>query len=77
MIATALVVFGICFFCVYLLPSMTCEERERGILLAQALSPASTGEIFLAKFLLLPDVGARCDLAGIFSRPVLLRPFFG
>ena len=33
MIATSLVVFAVCFFCVYLLPAFTCEERERGILL--------------------------------------------
>ena len=45
---------GILFFvCVYLLPSLTCEERERGVLLAQALSPAAPREILAAKFLVL------------------------
>jgi hypothetical protein len=34
--------------------SLTCEERERGILLAQALSPASAREILAAKFLFYP-----------------------
>jgi hypothetical protein len=29
--ATALVLFGLFFVCVYLLPSLTCEERERGV----------------------------------------------
>jgi hypothetical protein len=78
MIATGLVTFAICFFCVYLLPAMTCEERERGILLAQALSPASTGEIFLAKFLFYPTLGLGLGaiLAGIYNRAVLMRPFF-
>src|SRR5262249_25112496 len=44
-ISTSLVLFGLFFVCVYLLPSMTCEEREGGVLLAQALSPASTAEL--------------------------------
>jgi hypothetical protein len=51
LIASALVMFAIFFASVYLLPSLTCEERERGILLAQALSPASPWEILAAKFL--------------------------
>ncbi len=38
--ATSLVMFALFFTCVYLMPSLTCEERERGLLLAQALSPA-------------------------------------
>src|SRR5262245_36258537 len=44
-IATSLVIFGLFFVCVYLLPSLGCEERERGVLLAQALSPAAPREI--------------------------------
>src|SRR5262249_29153227 len=35
-IATGMVVFALYFACVYLLPTLNCEERERGVLLAQA-----------------------------------------
>src|SRR6266851_284490 len=78
MMATALVMFSVCFFCVYLLPALTCEECERGILLAQALSPASPLEILAAKFLFYPaiGIGLAALLAGIYSLVVLLRPLF-
>lgn len=78
MVATGLVIFALCFFSVYLLPALTCEERERGVLLAQVLSPASTGEILLAKFLFYPTMGMALGvaLAAIYSPPVLTRPFF-
>jgi len=56
-IAMGLVVFSLFFTCIYLLPAFTCEERERGILLAQALSPASPIEILVAKFLFYPVTG--------------------
>ncbi|MFL5240738.1 MAG: ABC transporter permease [Gemmataceae bacterium] len=77
-LATSLVLFALFFVCVYLLPSLTCEERERGILLAQALSPASPGEILLAKFLFYPVMGMAlaATLAGIYSPAVLTRPVF-
>jgi hypothetical protein len=77
-IATALVLFALFFACVYLLPSLTCEERERGVLLAQALSPASTLEILAAKFLFYPVLGMGLGalLAGIYRPAVLLMPFF-
>src|SRR5258708_40143771 len=77
-LATSLVLFALFFVCVYLLPSLTCEERERGILLAQALSPASPGEILIAKFLFYPALGIALAavLAGIYSPSVLGRPFF-
>lgn len=77
-IATALVLFALFFACVYLLPSLTCEERERGVLLAQALSPASPQEILAAKFLFYPilGIGLGAMLAGIYEPFVLLRPFF-
>ncbi|HEV3146999.1 MAG TPA: ABC transporter permease, partial [Gemmataceae bacterium] len=55
-IASALILFPLFFFCVYLLPSLTCEERERGVLLAQALSPASPFEIVAAKLFFYPTV---------------------
>lgn len=77
-LAMALVTFGIFFSCVYLLPSMTCEERERGVLLAQALSPASPLEILAAKFFFYPlaGIGLSAMLAGIYRPSVLLLPFF-
>jgi hypothetical protein len=76
--ATALVLFGLFFVCVYLLPSLTCEERERGVLLAQALSPATTGEILTAKFLFYPVLGIALAvvLAGTYRPSVLAQPFF-
>jgi ABC-2 type transporter len=77
-IATALVMFSLCFTCVYLMPSLTCEERERGLLLAQALSPATAAEILAAKFLFYPMFGILLAtlLAGIHNTAVLSRPFF-
>ncbi len=77
-LATSLVMFGLFFVCVYLLPSLTCEERERGVLLAQALSPASPSEILAARLLFYPllGVGLSALLAGIYSPAVLARPFF-
>ena len=77
-IATALVMFSLCFTCVYLMPSLTCEERERGLLLAQALSPATAMEILAAKFLFYPAFGILLAtlLAGIHNPAVLTRPFF-
>src|SRR5262249_1258154 len=76
-LATSLVVFGLFFVCVYLLPSLTCEERERGVLLAQALSPASTTELLAARFLFYPAIGLllAAPLASTYDPPVLLRPF--
>lgn len=78
MVATGLIYFGLCFFSIFLLPSLTCEERERGVLLAQVLTPASTGEMLAAKFLFYPALGMALAglLAGIYRPPVLLRPFF-
>jgi ABC-type multidrug transport system permease subunit len=77
-IATALVLFALFFVCVYLLPSLTCEERERGVLLAQALSPASPFEILLAKLLFYPVLGIALAslIAGITNPAILGRPLF-
>jgi hypothetical protein len=77
-LATSLVLFGLFFVCVYLLPSLTCEERERGVLLAQALSPASPREILAAKFLFYPVLGMALGvvLAGTYQPRVLAQPFF-
>jgi hypothetical protein len=72
---TALVFFAVFFVCVYLMSSLTCEERERGTLLAQALSPATPGEILLAKFLFYPALALALSalLTGILSPPALMR----
>jgi hypothetical protein len=77
-IATALVLFQLFFTCIYLLPSMTCEERERGVLLAQALSPASPVEILIAKFLFYPvlGIGFAAAIGGIYNPRVLVLPYF-
>jgi hypothetical protein len=77
-IATGMVVFALYFACVYLLPTLNCEERERGVLLAQALSPASPAEILAAKFLFYPalGVGLAAILAGIYKPAVLGSLFF-
>jgi hypothetical protein len=77
-IATGMVVFALYFACVYLLPTLNCEERERGVLLAQALSPASPVEILAAKFLFYPvlGIGLAAILAGIYKPAVLSMLFF-
>jgi hypothetical protein len=77
-ITTALVLFAVFFVCVYLLPSLTCEEREKGVLLAQALSPATAREILAAKFIFYPAVGMALAalLAGLNQPAVLRQPFF-
>jgi ABC-2 type transporter len=77
-VTSALILFALFFSCVYLLPSMMCEERERGVLLAQALSPASPLEILAAKFLFYPFVGVALAvvLAGIAKPAVLTSVFF-
>lgn len=77
-IVTGMVVFALYFTCVYLLPTLNCEERERGILLAQALSPASPLEIVTAKALFYPAAGVvlAATIAGIYQPAILVRPFF-
>jgi hypothetical protein len=77
-IATGLVVFALYFSCVYLLPTLNCEERERGVLLAQALSPASPVELLTAKFVFYPafGLGLAATLAAIYKPDVLSSLFF-
>jgi hypothetical protein len=77
-VATGMVVFALYFACVYLLPTLNCEERERGVLLAQALSPASPAEILAAKFLFYPTLGIAlaAALAAIYQPAVLGSLFF-
>jgi hypothetical protein len=76
--ASALVLFALFFTCVYLLPSLTCEERERGVLLAQALSPATPTEILVAKFFFYPALGIALAalLAGLYQPAVLRAVLF-
>jgi hypothetical protein len=75
--ATSLVLFGLFFVCVYLQSSLTCEERERGVLLAQALSPASAREILAAKFLFYPALALALTLViSGFNHPPVLRNLF-
>jgi hypothetical protein len=77
-IVTGLVVFALYFTCVYLLPTLNCEERERGVLLAQALSPASPLEIVTAKALFYPiaGIGLAATIAAIYQPGILAQPFF-
>jgi hypothetical protein len=77
-LTVGLVMFALFFSCIYLLPSLMCEERERGTLLAQVLSPASLLEILAAKFLLYPAAGMTLGalLAGIARPSVLAEPLF-
>lgn len=77
-IATGMVVFALYFACVYLLPTLNCEERERGVLLAQALSPASPAEIVAAKFLFYPTAGIvlAAIIAGVYHAAILKSLFF-
>jgi hypothetical protein len=76
--ATSLLLFGLFFVCVYLQSSLTCEERERGVLLAQALSPASAREILAAKFLFYPILALCLSLliAGLNHPSILRNAFF-
>ncbi|VTS02472.1 membrane protein : : ABC2_membrane_3 [Gemmata massiliana] len=77
-IATGMVVFALYFACVYLLPTLNCEERERGVLLAQALTPASPTELLVAKFVFYPafGLGLAATLAAVYKPDVLSSLFF-
>ncbi len=77
-LTTSLLLFALFFVCVYLQSSLTCEERERGILLAQALSPASAREILAAKFLFYPVLALALSviIAGLNHPGVLRNVFF-
>jgi hypothetical protein len=57
-LGVALILFAIFFVGVCLLPSLTCEEREKGTLLAQALSPATAGEMVAAKVIVFVPLAA-------------------
>ena len=77
-IATGMVVFALYFACVYLLPTLNCEERERGVLLAQALTPASPVELLTAKFMFYPafGLGLAATIAAVYKPDMLSSLFF-
>jgi hypothetical protein len=69
-LAIAVVLFAVYFVCVCLMPSMTCEERDKGQLLAQTLSPATSLEILSSKaFVFVPLAAGLALLLGGLSRP--------
>jgi hypothetical protein len=76
--AVGLVLFSLFFASALLLPSLTCEERERGTQSAQALSPASALDMVTAKAIVYPGLGMILAMAvAIFSRPIAtLTPAF-
>lgn len=75
-LAAAMVLFAVFFVGVCLLPSLTCEERERGMLLAQVLSPASAVELYVAKLVVYLPLAALLALviAGLMQFAVALQP---
>ncbi|MCK6535856.1 MAG: ABC transporter permease [Polyangiaceae bacterium] len=77
-IAMGLTLLALFFVGIFLLPSMTCEERERGTLSAIALSPASAAEIVLGKlaFYFALAFGLAGVVAGIAAPVAFGRPFF-
>jgi hypothetical protein len=77
-LSVALILFAIFFVGVCLMPSLTCEERERGTLLAQTLSPATPLEMLFAKLLVfVPIAAGLATIVGVFAEPELVRePLF-
>jgi hypothetical protein len=77
-VATSLVLFSLFFACVYVQSALTCEERERGVLLAQAISPASAADIVAAKAIVYGGSGfvLAAVLAAICQPRVWAAPFF-
>jgi hypothetical protein len=76
--ATGLVLFCLFFASALLLPSLACEERERGTLRAQALSPASAIDMVVAKSIVYPGLGiVLAATVATLSRPTaVLTPAF-
>lgn len=75
--AMALTLLALLFVGVFLLPQVSCEERERGTLLAIALSPATGPEIVAARmlFYFAAAVALGVTVAGISAPAALLRPY--
>lgn len=74
---TALALFAIFFVCVCVMPAITCEEKERGVFAAQALSPARASDAIIAKAILYIPLAAFLGLllaiiAGEQSNPAFL-----
>lgn len=74
----ALALFAIFFVCVCVMPAITCEEKERGVFAAQALSPANTSDAIIAKAVLYVPLAALLGilLAFIASEERIPTPFF-
>lgn len=70
----SLLLYGVQFFCcTHLLISFTSQERERGTLLALALTPASISEILLAKCLFHGTLSlTMCGIILAILRPVAM-----
>jgi hypothetical protein len=76
--ATGLVLFSLFFACALVLPSVTCEEKERGTLLAQLMSPASAADMLAAKAVVYAGLGiVLAAVPGVLAQPALGQtPFF-
>ena len=76
LIATMLLLIVMFFACCHLLVGFTAQDRERGTLSALVLSPASTSEILLSKFLfhLLISLGGCTTIVAILKPIVLTQP---
>jgi hypothetical protein len=73
----SLLLFGVQLFCcVHLLISFTSQERERGTLLALALTPATPGQILLSKCLFHGGLALTMSglIVGILHPQALLEP---
>lgn len=77
-VAMGLVLLSLFFVGIFLLPSMTSEERERGVASAIALSPARPSEIVLARlgFYFVFAFGLASLVGGIAVPSAWVRPFF-
>jgi ABC-type transport system involved in cytochrome c biogenesis permease component len=75
-VGSLLLFFGLFFTCCHLLVSSTSQERERGTLLALALTPARLREIFCAKvmFHLMLALGLSGVVTSVLRPGALLQP---
>ena len=78
LIGTMLVLIVQFFTCCHLLVSFTSQDRERGTLMALALSPARISEILVAKLLfhLTLSVMGSTLIVAVLQPEALLRPLF-
>ncbi len=77
-LAGVLLLFEVFFVCVYSLATAMAEERERALVLAQAISPASFAELIVAKivFYSATAIIAAIPLVAFVEPTVLVRPTF-